>query len=91
MPASKAVELETMYDAGDWFVGVAGHLMRGRNTETNIGLATITPRKVTTTGGVRLLDRSLIIAAQWVLVRRQQRSAGGLSRPRPATNWSISM
>ncbi|GKQ55943.1 TonB-dependent hemoglobin/transferrin/lactoferrin family receptor [Bradyrhizobium sp. Ce-3] len=58
-------ELETMYDAGDWFVGVAGHLMRGRNTETNVGLATITPRKVTTTGGVRLLDRSLIIAAQW--------------------------
>ena len=58
-------ELETMYDAGDWFVGVAGHLMRGRNTATNVGLATITPRKVTTTGGVRLLDRSLIIAAQW--------------------------
>ncbi|WP_089025496.1 TonB-dependent hemoglobin/transferrin/lactoferrin family receptor [Bradyrhizobium mercantei] len=61
----EGVELETMYDAGDWFVGVAGHLMRGRNTETNVGLATITPRKVTTTGGVRLLDRSLIIAAQW--------------------------
>ncbi|WP_175619460.1 TonB-dependent hemoglobin/transferrin/lactoferrin family receptor [Bradyrhizobium sp. 2S1] len=58
-------ELETMYDAGDWFLGVAGHLMRGRNTQTNVGLATITPRKVTTTGGVRLLDRSLIIAAQW--------------------------
>ncbi|WP_298379646.1 TonB-dependent hemoglobin/transferrin/lactoferrin family receptor [uncultured Bradyrhizobium sp.] len=58
-------ELETMYDAGDWFVGVAGHLMRGRNTATNVGLATITPRKVTTTGGVRLLDRTLIIAAQW--------------------------
>ncbi|MGY3583235.1 hemoglobin/transferrin/lactoferrin receptor protein [Bradyrhizobium sp. USDA 4341] len=58
-------ELETMYDAGDWFVGVAGHLMRGRNTGTNVGLATITPRKVTTTGGVRLLDRTLIIAAQW--------------------------
>ncbi|AUC94998.1 TonB-dependent receptor [Bradyrhizobium sp. SK17] len=58
-------EAETMYDAGDWFLGVAGHLMRGRNTHTNIGLATITPRKVTTTAGVRLLDRSLIIAAQW--------------------------
>ncbi len=58
-------EAETMYDAGDWFLGVAGHLMRGRNTQTNIGLATITPRKVTTTAGVRLLDRSLIIAAQW--------------------------
>jgi hemoglobin/transferrin/lactoferrin receptor protein len=58
-------EAETMYDAGGWFVGVAGHLIRGKNTATNVGLATITPRKVTTTAGVRLLDRSLILSAQW--------------------------
>jgi hemoglobin/transferrin/lactoferrin receptor protein len=58
-------EAETLYDAGTWFVGVAGHLIRGKNTETNIGLATITPRKITTTGGVRLLDRRLTISAQW--------------------------
>ena len=61
----EGVEAETMYDAGTWFVGVAGHLMRGKNTETNIGLATITPRKVTTTAGVRLLDRTLTLSAQW--------------------------
>ena len=54
-----------MYDAGLWYVGVAGHLIRGKNVATNIGLATITPRKITTTGGVRLLDRRLILAAQW--------------------------
>jgi hemoglobin/transferrin/lactoferrin receptor protein len=58
-------EAETMYDAGLWYVGVSGHLIRGKNVETNIGLATITPRKITTTGGVRLLDRRLILAAQW--------------------------
>jgi hemoglobin/transferrin/lactoferrin receptor protein len=58
-------EAETLYDAGGWFVGVAGHLMRGKNTATNIGLATITPRKVTTTAGVRLLDRSLVLSMQW--------------------------
>jgi hemoglobin/transferrin/lactoferrin receptor protein len=58
-------EAETLYDAGGWFVGVAGHLIRGKNTATNIGLATITPRKVTTTAGVRLLDRSLVLSAQW--------------------------
>jgi len=58
-------EAETLYDAGTWFVGVAGHLIRGKNTETNVGLATITPRKITTTGGVRLLDRRLTISAQW--------------------------
>jgi hemoglobin/transferrin/lactoferrin receptor protein len=61
----EGVEAETLYDAGTWFVGVAGHLIRGKNTVTNIGLATITPRKITTTGGVRLLDRRLTISAQW--------------------------
>lgn len=58
-------EAETMYDAGMWFVGVAGHVIRGKNTQTNVGLSTITPRKVTTTAGVRLLDRTLVISAQW--------------------------
>ena len=61
----EGVEAETLYDAGTWFVGLAGHLIRGKNTLTNIGLSTITPRKVTTTAGVRLLDRTLILAAQW--------------------------
>jgi hemoglobin/transferrin/lactoferrin receptor protein len=58
-------EAETLYDAGLWYVGVAGHLIRGKNVATNVGLATITPRKITTTAGVRLLDRTLILAAQW--------------------------
>src|SRR4029453_10211483 len=60
----EGVEAETMYDAGLWYVCVAGHLIRGKNVATNIGLSTITPRKITTTGGVRLLDRRLILAAQ---------------------------
>jgi len=61
----EGIEAETMYDAGSWYVGIAGHLIRGKNVATNIGLATISPRKITTTGGVRLLDRRLILAAQW--------------------------
>jgi hemoglobin/transferrin/lactoferrin receptor protein len=61
----EGVEAETLYDAGLWYVGVAGHVMRGKNTQTNVGLATITPRKVTTTAGVRLLDRTLVLAVQW--------------------------
>ena len=61
----EGIEAETVYDAGLWYVGVAGHLIRGKNVATNIGLSTITPRKITTTGGVRLLDRRLILAAQW--------------------------
>lgn len=61
----EGVEAEALYDAGVWYLGVAGHVMRGKNVQTNIGLATITPRKVTTTAGVRLLDRTLILALQW--------------------------
>jgi hemoglobin/transferrin/lactoferrin receptor protein len=61
-------EAETSYDAGDWFLGVGATLQRGKNTQTNVGLATIQPRKVTTTGGVRLLDRKLVISAQWASV-----------------------
>jgi len=61
----EGIEAETLYDAGLWYVGVSGHLIRGKNVATNVGLATITPRKITTTGGVRLLDRRLILAAQW--------------------------
>ena len=58
-------EAETLYDAGLWYIGVAGHLIRGKNVATNVGLATITPRKITTTGGIRLLDRTLVLSAQW--------------------------
>jgi hemoglobin/transferrin/lactoferrin receptor protein len=61
----EGVEWETMYDAGLWYVGLSGHVIRGKNLQTNIGLSTITPRKVTTTAGVRLLDRRLVLAAQW--------------------------
>lgn len=61
----EGVEFETLYDAGLWFAGVAGHVIQGKSVATDVGLSTITPRKVTTTAGVRLLDRSLILTAQW--------------------------
>ena len=58
-------EAEAAYDAGLWFVGVAANVQSGKNTQTNIGLATVQPRRVTTSGGVRLLDRKLTISGQW--------------------------
>jgi hemoglobin/transferrin/lactoferrin receptor protein len=61
-------EAETAYDAGLWFVGVGATVQRGKNVDTGIGLATVQPRKVTTSGGVRLLDRKLTISAQWASV-----------------------
>lgn len=61
-------EAETSYDAGLWFAGVGATLQSGKNTQTNVGLVTVQPRKITTTGGVRLLDRRLTISAQWAAV-----------------------
>lgn len=79
-------EAETMYDAGLWFVGVAGNVQRGKNTVTNIGLATVQPRKVTTTGGVRLLDRKLVISAQWASFAAQTDLPAGYL---PSTNYEL--
>lgn len=82
----EGLEWETMYDAGLWYLGVSGHLMRGKNVQTGAGLSTIIPRKVTTTAGVRLLDRKLILAAQW------SSFAGNTDIPAgylPATNYEL--
>ncbi len=55
------------YDAGHWFVGLAGNLMEGENKTNGVGLANmIMPRKVVTTAGVRLLERQLTLSAQWI-------------------------
>lgn len=61
-------EAETSYDAGLWFAGVDATVQSGKNANTGVGLVTVQPRKITTTGGVRLLDRRLTISAQWAAV-----------------------
>jgi hemoglobin/transferrin/lactoferrin receptor protein len=58
-------EAETMYDANLWFVGVAGSYLQGKNLQTGFGLYSIPPQKITTTAGIRLLDRTLVLSMQW--------------------------
>ena len=58
-------EAETMYDANLWFVGVAGSYLQGKNLQTGFGLYSIPPQKITTTAGVRLLDRTLVLSVMW--------------------------
>ncbi|MDB5500301.1 MAG: TonB-dependent heme/hemoglobin receptor family protein [Tardiphaga sp.] len=79
-------EAETSYDAGLWFAGVGATVQRGKNTDTGIGLATVQPRKVTTTGGVRLLDRKLTISAQWASVAANNDIPVGYS---PSTAYDL--
>jgi hemoglobin/transferrin/lactoferrin receptor protein len=58
-------EAETMYDANLWFVGISGSYMQGKNDLTGLGLYSIPPQKITTTAGVRLLDRTLVLSMMW--------------------------
>ncbi len=62
-------EAETMYDAGAWFTGMSGSIIRGYNDVTNVGLASIPGDKITTTGGVRSADRKATIGATVVVVK----------------------
>ena len=79
-------EAETLYDAGLWFAGVSGTVQKGVNQTTNIGLATIQPRKVVTTAGLRFLDRRLTVAAQWAsFAANRDLPAGYL----PATSYDL--
>jgi len=61
-------EAETMYDAGAWFVGISGHIMRGYNDVTNEGLINIQGDKLVTTAGLRFLERKMTVAASWISV-----------------------
>jgi hemoglobin/transferrin/lactoferrin receptor protein len=65
-------EAETMYDAGDWFLGVSATLQSGYNDVTDQGLINIQGNRIVTTGGVRLLDRKLTIGSAWTSVASNQ-------------------
>ncbi len=61
-------EAEAMYDANTWFFGLSGSYQNGKNLQTGFGLYSVPPQKVTTTAGVRLLDRTLILSVMWTSV-----------------------
>jgi hemoglobin/transferrin/lactoferrin receptor protein len=64
----EGLEFETFYDAGDWFGGVSGTHVRGRNLTNDLPLASIPPDQINTTLGTRLLDRKLTLALRWQAV-----------------------
>lgn len=61
-------EAETMYDANLWFVGVSATLQRGKNQQTNVGLYSIQPQKITTTAGIRFAEGRGTLSASWTSV-----------------------
>lgn len=62
-------EAETMYDARSWFVGVAATLQESKNLQTNVGLYSVSPQKITTTAGLRFLDGQVVFTAMWTNVK----------------------
>ncbi|MFA6267732.1 MAG: TonB-dependent hemoglobin/transferrin/lactoferrin family receptor [Pseudolabrys sp.] len=88
IPAARirGLELEASYDAGSWFLGVNGTLQKGENTQTGVGLVNIQPKRVTTTGGVRLLDRKLTLSAQWSAVAGNDDLPAGYL---PSTSYNL--
>lgn len=82
----RGLEGEASYDAGTWFVGVNGTLQKGENTQTGIGLASIQPNRVTTTAGIRLIDRTLTLSAQWSSVAANTDIPAGYI---PSTSYNL--
>ncbi len=82
----RGFELEASYDAGGWFAGVNGTLQKGENTQTGVGFATIQPARLTTTGGVRLIDRKLTLSAQWSAVAANNDIPAGYI---PSTSYNL--
>ena len=68
MARIEGYEFEGTYDAGDWFFGLAGSHIRGRNLVTGVPLLKIMPDQLLTTIGVRFYDRKVTVAARWLAV-----------------------
>jgi hemoglobin/transferrin/lactoferrin receptor protein len=71
------VELEAVYDARAWFVGLNAARIRGTDDATGDPLTTIPADQVTLTAGLRLLDDTLVIGARGRFVDAQTRVPDG--------------
>lgn len=72
----RGVELEAFYDAGSWFAGLAGHVIRGKNDDTGFGLRSIPADQLVLTLGFRALNEKLTAGGRVRLVADQDRFDG---------------
>jgi len=80
------VELESTYDSGLWFAGLAGSWMKGVNVATGERLQSVPGQKIVTTLGVRFFDQKMTASVRWASVTAQS----GLSTLfNPATNYDL--
>ncbi len=69
----EGVELEAMYDARSWFIGVGAHRIRGEDDDTGDPLATIAADQITLTVGFRAFDERLVAGTRTRFVASQHR------------------
>ena len=69
----RGAELELMYDARDWFLGVGAHHIRGKNETTGEGLYSIPADQLTLTVGFRAMEDKLVAGTRTRFVADQHR------------------
>ena len=61
-------EAEGIYDAGSYFFGISGHILRGRNSRTDEDLVKVPPNRLVSTLGFRGYDGRLEVGTRVTLV-----------------------
>lgn len=61
-------EAEGIYDAGSYFLGISGHILRGRNSRTDEDLVKVPPNRLVSTLGFRGYDGRLEVGTRVSLV-----------------------
>lgn len=69
----EGIEIEAMYDARAWFLGLGAHYIRGTNEENGEGLYSVAPPQLTLTAGFRAFDNKLVAGARGRFVAEQDR------------------
>jgi hemoglobin/transferrin/lactoferrin receptor protein len=77
-------EIEAMYDARLWFLGIGFHHIRGTNDETGFGLLSVPADQLTLTAGFRALQQKLIAGTRIRFVDEQTRLPPPPPGPPPA-------
>jgi outer membrane receptor protein involved in Fe transport len=68
----RGAEVESNYDAGSWFLGVAAGTQKGEDLTKNRPLVKIYPAQVATTVGARFWDRKVTVAVRWLAVAAKE-------------------
>ncbi|MPZ40969.1 MAG: TonB-dependent hemoglobin/transferrin/lactoferrin family receptor [Rhizobiales bacterium] len=81
----RGAEFEASYDAGDWFLAMAGSVQEGENLTKNQPLVKIYPPQLATTVGVRVWERKVTLAVRWLAVA--EKKADDIPPPPPVPGF----